>query len=204
MSDPSAPAAFRFTPRRLLLVGTGAIGVTFLPYWVKWLRMELPETECRVVVTRSAERFVTREALSALSSTEAALDVWPDTPQTTAQHVAWAEWAQAVAVYPATLNFVSRFAIGLGDSPAMLAMQCTRAPIGLAPSLPPGGIHNPVVRRHLKELEERPNISILHPQRGPSSTTGRNDAFVPPELPGLLTLMEQSLGDSGSAGRRVT
>lgn len=188
-----------FTPRRLLLVGTGAIGVTFLPYWIKWLHLTLPDVECRVVVTRSAERFVTREALSALNSSVAALDEWPAEPRTTALHVEWAQWAEAIAVYPATVSFLTRFALGMGDSPALLAMQCTQAPVGIAPSLPPGAIHNPVLRRHMKELEERPNVCLLPPQRGRSATTGRDDAYVPPELPGLLTLMERTRG--GAAGR---
>ncbi|MEU8652761.1 flavoprotein [Streptomyces sp. NPDC048737] len=191
---PEQEQAITFTPRRLLLVGTGAIGVTFLPYWIKWLHMALPEVECRVVITRSAERFVTREALSALNNSVAALDEWPDEPRTTALHVEWAQWAEAVAVYPATVSFITRFALGMGDSPALLAMQCTQVPVGIAPSLPPGAIHNPVLGRHMKELQERPNVRLLPPQPGRSATTGRNDAYVPPELPGLLTLMEQSLG----------
>jgi phosphopantothenoylcysteine decarboxylase/phosphopantothenate--cysteine ligase len=191
---PEQGQAIAFTPRRLLLVGTGAIGVTFLPYWIKWLRMALPDVECRVVVTRSAERFVTREALSALNSSVAALDEWPAEPRTTALHVEWAQWAEAIAVYPATVSFITRFALGMGDSPALLAMQCTQVPVGIAPSLPPGAIHNPVLRRHMRELEERPNVCLLPPQRGHSATTGRNDAYVPPELPGLLTLMERPRG----------
>ncbi|UNO41779.1 flavoprotein [Streptomyces sp. MST-110588] len=192
MSETSEPAGagFTFTPRRLLLVGTGAIGVTFLPYWVKWMSIVLPDVECRVVVTRSAERFVTREALSAINSSEALLDMWPDEPRTKALHVEWSLWAEAVAVYPATVHFISRLATGMGDTPAMLALQCTQAPIGVAPSLPPGAIDNPVLARHMKELRERPNVCVIPPQPGPSSTTGRDDAYIPPELPKLLRLME--------------
>lgn len=190
---PGGPAGVTFTPRRLLLVGTGAIGVALLPYWVKWLQLALPEVERRIVVTRSAERFVTRAALTAINASEVLLDVWPDEPLTKAPHVEWAQWAQAVAVYPATVDFVSRFAAGRGDSPAMLALQCTQVPIGIAPSLPPGAVDNPLLARRLKEIQERPNVCVAPPEPGPSSTTGRDDAYVPPELPKLLALMEQRL-----------
>jgi phosphopantothenoylcysteine synthetase/decarboxylase len=183
----------KFTPRRLLLVGTGAVGVTFLPYWVKWLDLALPEVECRVVVTRSAERFVTREALSAVNSSQAVLDAWPDEPRTTALHVEWTQWAEAVAVYPATLNFIGRYAAGIADSPALLALHCTQVPIGIAPSLPPGAVDNPLLARRLKEIQERPNVCVATPEPGRSGTTGRNDAFVPPDLPKLLALMEATL-----------
>jgi phosphopantothenoylcysteine synthetase/decarboxylase len=175
-------------------VGTGAISVAFLPYWVKWLSLALPDVECRVVVTRSAERFVTREALSAVNNSVALLDAWPDEPRTTAVHVEWAQWAEAVAVYPATVDFISRFAAGSGDTPAMLALQCTKATIGIAPSLPPGAIDNPVLARNLRELRERPRVCVAQPEPGRSGTTGRHDAYVPPELPKLLALMERTAG----------
>ncbi|CAL9278642.1 flavoprotein [Streptomyces sp. SudanB91_2054] len=195
-SGPAGPTLDSFTARRLLLVGTGAISVTFLPYWIKWLGLVLPDVECRVVVTRSAERFVTREALSAVGSRPALLDAWPDEPRTTALHVEWAQWAEAVAVYPATVNFISRFATGMGDTPAMLALQCTEATIGIAPSLPPGAIGNPVLARHLEEIQERPGVCVAPPEPGRSGTTGRNDAYVPPDLPTLLALMERTPGRS--------
>ncbi|MFJ7625594.1 flavoprotein [Streptomyces sp. NPDC097595] len=189
---PGASGGVVFTPRRLLLVGTGSIGAAFLPYWMNWLAMALPEVECRVVVTRSAERFVTRAALSAVNSTPALLDVWPDEPRTGALHVEWTEWAEAVAVYPATVDFISRMAAGRGDSPAMLALQCTEVPVGIAPSLPPGAVRNPLLAQHLKKLRERPNICVATPEPGSSSTTGRQDAYVPPALPNLLALMERA------------
>ncbi|MFF8989608.1 flavoprotein [Streptomyces sp. NPDC014983] len=195
-SGPIGPTPGSFSARRLLLVGTGAISVAFMPYWVKWLSLALPDVECRVVVTRSAERFVTREALSAVNTSVALLDAWPDEPRTTALHVEWAQWAEAVAVYPATVNFISRFASGIGDTPAMLALQCTKATIGIAPSLPPGAIDNPVLSRHLKEIRERPGVCVAPPEPGRSGTTGRHDAYVPPDLPTLLALMERTSGRS--------
>jgi phosphopantothenoylcysteine decarboxylase/phosphopantothenate--cysteine ligase len=195
MADPGPgqPPTMAFTPRRLLLVGTGAIGVAFLPYWVKWLDLVLPHVDCRVVITRSAERFVTREALSAVNSSEALLDAWPNEPRSTALHVEWAQWAEAIAVYPATVNFVGRFAAGLADSPALLAMHCTQVPIGIAPSLPPGAVDNPSLARRLEEIQERRNVCVASPEPGRSGTTGRNDAYVPPDLPKLLALMEATL-----------
>ena len=197
---PAGLPPVTFTPRRLLLVGTGAISAAMLPYWVRWLKLVLPELETRIVITRGAERFVTRMALSALNASEAVLDEWPDTPVVKAPHVEWAQWAEAVAVYPATVDFLSRFAAGRGDSPAMLALQCTTAPIGIAPSLPPGAVHNPVITRLMKEVQERPNVCVAPPEPGPSATTGLNDAYVPPELSRLLALMEDVHTAAGRSG----
>ena len=41
-----------FGAERLLLVGTGAINVAFLPFWLNWLTMTYPGLECQIVLTR--------------------------------------------------------------------------------------------------------------------------------------------------------
>jgi phosphopantothenoylcysteine decarboxylase/phosphopantothenate--cysteine ligase len=94
--------------------------------------------ELRVAVTRNAERFVTRGALGPMSGGNALLDAWPDGPVDRALHVELAEWADTVIVHPASLHFLARLAQGLADTPVLLALQCTTAPVVLAPALPPG------------------------------------------------------------------
>jgi phosphopantothenoylcysteine decarboxylase/phosphopantothenate--cysteine ligase len=189
MTDTPTPPAFG--AHRLLLVGTGAINVAFLPFWLNWLTMAYPDLECEIVLTRSAEKFVTRAALTALAHREVLQDAWPAEPQSGARHVELVEWADAVAVFPATMHFLGRLALGLADSPALLALQCTPAPIALAPALPPYGWQSPAVTAHVTVLEQRRNVTVVPPRPGPSVTTGRNDAWVPPPLPVVLRHLEQ-------------
>jgi hypothetical protein len=101
------------------------------------------------------------------------------------------EWCDCVVVYPACLNFVSRLANGLGETPAMLALQCTSAPIAIAPALPAGAEANPIVAGNLKRLTERRNVVVAPTTPVRSLTTGRNDAggAVP-----LWTLIESLEG----------
>ncbi|MFJ4314840.1 flavoprotein [Streptomyces lavendulae] len=190
MNDRQFPTggvpAPEFTAERLLLVGTGAVHVAHLPTWAGWLRTAYPHLETRTVVTRSAERFVSRAALAALGGNEVLLDVWPEEATPTARHVELAQWADAVIVYPATMNFIARFATGMGDTPAVLALQCTRAPIAVAPALPPGGRENITLQHHLETLGTRPNVVVVPTTPGRSVTTGRDDAAVPPPLPVVI------------------
>ncbi|WP_331750219.1 MULTISPECIES: flavoprotein [unclassified Streptomyces] len=176
---------------RLLLVGTGSVAVADLPFWVGWLRMAYPGLCVRVVLTRSAERFVTRQSLAGRSGGEALLDHWPDEPGPRARHVELSTWPQAVIVYPATFGFVARLALGLGDSPALLAAQCTDALIGIAPAPPPGGERNPVYQAHLVSLRERPQVVVGPPVPARSQTTGELHAWSPLPLPELLASMEE-------------
>ncbi|WDF39836.1 flavoprotein [Streptomyces sp. T12] len=191
VGDPTAAGLPAFGARRLLYVGTGALSAAHMPFWLNWLRQGYPDVEVRPLITRSAERFVSRGALAPLAGREALLDAWPDGPVHAAPHVELAEWAEAVVVHPASLNFLARLALGLADTPVMLALQCTSAPVVLAPSLPPGALRSAAYRRHRAALEERPNVSVVPPTPGLSSTTGRMDAALAAPLPELLTAAER-------------
>lgn len=182
-----------FRARRLLIVGSGALGVAFLPFWLNWLRGAYPELETRVVLTRTAERFVTREALTAIGGAPALQDRWPEGTTGGARHVEWAGWPEAIAVYPAGMHYIARLALGLGDAPSLLALQCTGAVVGIAPSLPPGATeHGHALRGHLATLEER-GVVIAPPHAGRSATTGQDDAAVAAPLPVLLGLVDARL-----------
>ncbi|KIF75268.1 hypothetical protein QR77_17750 [Streptomyces sp. 150FB] len=187
--DRSAPSDLSF--RRLLLVGTGALGVSSLPGWLGWLRESYPHIDTKVVLTRQATTFVAPAALTAIGGKPLVHDVWPTEPQVTAPHVELADWPEAVAVFPATFHFVSRLALGLADTPVMLALQCTTAPIGLAPALPPGGYQSHAFRSHLAALRARPQVVVAEPELGRSVTTGRVERSTAAPLPTLLDLIEQ-------------
>lgn len=104
-------------PRRVLIVGTGALGVAFLPFWINWLGNAHPEDEIRVALTRSALRFVSADAIAVLSGKEVFIDDWSEFSGVDVPHVELARWADLVLVHPATLHFVSRLALGITDTP---------------------------------------------------------------------------------------
>ncbi|GAA0617559.1 flavoprotein [Streptomyces crystallinus] len=183
---------------RMLVVVTGSAYAWSTPYWLEHLRLSCPQVEVKVVLTRSAERFVTRQAVGSRVGGAVASDVWPEADDT-ARHVEWAEWAEAVVVYPATVHFMARLALGLADSPVLLAAQCTRAPVVVAPALPPGALEGDVFRRHWATLASRPNVVLVPPVPGRSLTTGREDAWVPPPLPEVLQLIAERRAELAAA-----
>ncbi|MDF6019131.1 flavoprotein [Streptomyces sp. JH34] len=203
-SPPDGGQAPALNVERLLLVTTGSAFATGMPYWVDWLRLSYPELAVKMVLTRSAQRFVTRQALAGRlhRSGEVLLDEWPE-HEGTARHVELAEWAQAVVVYPATFHFVARLALGLADSPALLACHCTRAPVAVAPALPPGGLESAAFQNHWAALAARPDVVLAPPHPGVSLTTGRAEAWVPPLLPEVIAMLEHRRAEleAGSAGR---
>ncbi|MGU3437413.1 flavoprotein [Actinomycetes bacterium M1A6_2h] len=180
-----------FGAQRLLYVATGGIQAMFTPMWLQWFRTHYPEVELRYVMTRAATRFATPTALSVASGgAPSCVDEWPDQPDS-ALHVELASWPDAILVHPATMNFVARYSHGLGDTPALLALQCTTAPVVVCPSLPPGGSANPAYRRNIAELADRPNITVMAPVRGTSMTTGDTGIGTAAYLPHAVTALEE-------------
>lgn len=175
---------------RLLMICTGSAATANSPFWIDWLRSCYPQIELTVVITRSAQRFVTQQALASRVSNEVLVDIWPE-DESRARHVELAQWAEAMVVYPMTLHFMARLALGMSDSPALLAAQCSTAPIALAPALPPGGLESAACRMHWTALTARPNVVLVPPVPGMSLTTGRRDAWVPPPLSTVIELIER-------------
>jgi phosphopantothenoylcysteine synthetase/decarboxylase len=171
---------------KLLVVITGSINASFAPQWIAWLRSLRPELDLRIVVTRSAERFLPRAAISVVSGTSSILDEWDDKARPGSLHTALAKWAEAVVIYPATFHYLARLSLGLADSPSLLAIQCTQVPVIVAPALPPGGWESPAVADHLRRLSKRANVSVITPLRGFSLTTGGEDGYYPPPFPQIL------------------
>ncbi|MER6947261.1 flavoprotein [Nonomuraea sp. NPDC000554] len=197
MTVPSAaPPRGGFS--RLLVVATGSLAASNLPFALALLRGSRPDLRIRVLVTRSAERFVTRTALAA-EAEEVMADEWPqDVPQ--ARHVELADWAEVVVVYPMTLHFMGRLALGLADSPALLAAQCTGAVVALAPALPPGGVQSFAYQSHWAALSERPNVVLVPPRPGISAATGRPDTWVPATLAQVVDAVDARWDELAHAG----
>ncbi|MFE7271154.1 flavoprotein [Streptomyces sp. NPDC057623] len=185
---PAEPPAFH--AKRLLYLATGGVQTMFLPMWLKWLRTSYPGTELRYVITPSARRFATPTAIAATAGAGLPMvDAWPDEPDG-ALHVELASWPDAVLVHPATMHFVARFSLGLADTPTLLALQCTRAPIVVCPALPPNGHSNPAYRRHIVELSERDNVTVLPPIRGASMSSGEVGIGTAALLPHAISALE--------------
>lgn len=188
-----------FSVRRLLVVGTGALGVTFLPYWLNWLRLTYPHVDTRTVVTKGAQRFVTRTALSAVAGHETLADNWDgdgDAPQD-ALHVELAQWPEAIAVYPCSMHYLGRLALGLTESPSLLALQCTSAFIGVAPAVPPGGIESLAFQQHVSAVRKQPKLAMVPPRPAPSSASEHTHGFAAAPFPELLERIEAMVSEEG-------
>lgn len=181
---------------KLVMVITGSLRAAFTPYWINWIRMSRPDIELRLVRTRAARAFVTRPTLQQLVSGAIDDDEWDAEATGPALHIELAMWADAVLVWPATLDYIGRVARGEGDSPSLLMIACSEIPVAIAPALPPGGMEGRTYKRHVMDIERLPGIHIVPPTPAISAATRMMSAYGSAPMPDCLEALEKMLAES--------
>lgn len=112
--------------------------------------------ETRAAMTRSATKFVRPLTLAALTGHEVLVDDLHDDADPSIAHISWARWADAVAVVPATADFLGRIAHGMADdslTSLLLALEPEKKVL-LAPAMNHLMWCNPLVQANVIRLRE--------------------------------------------------
>jgi len=151
---------------------TGGIAAYKAPDLVRRLRER--GAEVQIVMTASAEEFVTATALQAVSGRPIRSNLWDKEAEAAMSHIELARWADVVLVAPATAEVMAR--IVSGAAPDLLTTIClaTEAPIALAPAMNRVMWSNPATQSNRDILEQR-GIHILGPDSG-SQACGESGA----------------------------
>lgn len=120
--------------------------------------------EVRVMMTPEATKFVTPLTLEALSYHPVAGD-WLAPGGGGETHIALAEWAQAIAIVPATANTIAKLATGIADEIVSGTVLASRAPLVIAPAMNDLMFTHPQTQDHLAALRSRRAV-ILDPGVG--------------------------------------
>ncbi len=149
--------------KKIILGITGGIAAYKTPELVRRLRDR--GAEVQVVMTRSAEEFVTGTALQAVSGLPVRSNIWDQDAEAAMGHIELARWADLVLIAPATAEIMSRLASGA--APDLLTTLClaTEAPLVIAPAMNHVMWSNPAVQANRQVLEER-GVRILGPDSG--------------------------------------
>jgi len=159
---------------------TGGIAAYKSPDVVRRLRER--GAEVQIVMTSSAEEFVTGTALQAVSGRPVRSNLWDKEAEAAMSHIELARWADLVLVAPATAEVMAR--IVSGGAPDLLTTIClaTEAPIALAPAMNHVMWNNPATQANRNVLEER-GVHIIGPGIG-SQACGETGAgrMLDPDL----------------------
>lgn len=176
----------------ILLGACGAINTVNLPHYVSELARR--GHNVRVILTRSAESFISAAVLRASTGVEVFTDQ-DFLPELRSHHVALAHWSEALAVAPLTANTLAKLAIGIADN-LLLATALVQPPTVVAPCMNTAAYGHPAVRAHLGELRQRGAV-VLAPTLLPATQDRQSMRMAGPRQLG------QAIED-GMAGRRIS
>jgi phosphopantothenoylcysteine decarboxylase/phosphopantothenate--cysteine ligase len=113
----------------------------------------------KVVMTKAAEDFVTARTLSVLSKEEVLTDFF-DSNNNWNNHVALAEWADAMVIAPLTANSLAKFATGLCDNIVTACYLSARSKVIVAPAMDLDMYQHPTTKANLETLRKNGNLVI--------------------------------------------
>ena len=152
----------RLNGRRVALAVSGGIAAYKA---IECLR-QLTEAgaQVRVLMTPEATRFVTPLTFEALSGHPVAAD-WLAPTGGGETHIKLAEWAEVLAVVPATANIMARLALGIADEIVSGTALASRVPLLIAPAMNDVMFTHQQTQDHLAALQSRHAV-IVEPASG--------------------------------------
>lgn len=109
--------------------------------------------EVKVVLTPSAERFVTKYTLSTLTKSEVFTEFFRDNG-TWNSHVELALWADVLLVAPCTANTLAKMVHGICDNLALATYLSAKCPVFIAPAMDLDMYAHPSTRQNLAIAED--------------------------------------------------
>lgn len=122
--------------------------------------------EVRVVLSDSAQKFITPALIEATVGRGVVTDFWsPAEDSEGIEHIDVADWADVIVISPATADAIAKINLGMADTPLLAICLASRAPILIAPAMNVNMLEHPATQRHIKELEEK-GVSFVDPAEG--------------------------------------
>ncbi|MDF2452831.1 MAG: coaBC, partial [Bacteroidota bacterium] len=143
--------------KHILLGITGGIAAYKCAHLVRLLIKE--GAVVKVVMTKAAEEFVTAKTLSVLSKNEVVTDFF-DSNNSWNNHVALAEWADAIIIAPLTANTLAKFASGLCDNIVTACYLSARSKVFVAPAMDLDMYQHPTTKQNFDTLRKNENLII--------------------------------------------
>ena len=159
-ANPAYPASM-LHDRKILLIVSGSVAAFKALMLARLLRAE--GATVRAVLTTGGARFVTKEALAAITGEAVQDDLWA--AEAEIGHIRLARWADSVVVAPASANRLALMAHGLAEDLAGCILLATRAPVLVAPAMNPAMWEHPATAANVALLRAR-GVRFVGPEDG--------------------------------------
>ena len=118
-----------------------------------------------VVMTESAQKFVTPLTFQALSQNYVTTDMFAEPKAWEIEHIAIASKADLFLVVPATANIIGKVANGIADDMLSTTIMATRAKVVFAPAMNTNMYTNPIVKKNIDSLKDL-DYEFINPASG--------------------------------------
>ena len=189
----------RLTNKRILLGVTGGIAAYKSADLVR--RLQDDGADVRVVMTRSAQEFITPLTMQALSNHPVHLDLLNTETESVMGHIELARWADVVLIAPATADFIARLTAGHGDD--LLTTICLAAECGVivAPAMNQAMWAKPSTQQNKQLLMQR-GVALLEPDVGVQAC-GETGAGRLMDVQEIVTALASRFKTASLAGRHI-
>ena len=151
------------TNKNILLGVTGGIAAYKSAEIVRHLKKS--GASVRVVMTRSAEEFITPLTLQALSGNRVSTELLDAEAEAAMGHIELAKWADGILIAPATANTIARLSSGRGDDLLSTVTLAFDGPISIAPAMNQAMWRDERTQENLNKLINN-NFGICGPGSG--------------------------------------
>jgi phosphopantothenoylcysteine decarboxylase/phosphopantothenate--cysteine ligase len=164
---------------------TGGIAAYKTPELVR--RLLDRGADVQIVMTTSAEEFVTPTALQAVSGRPIRSNLWDKEAEAAMSHIELARWADVVLIAPATAEIMARLAGGAASDLLTTLCLATEAPLAIAPAMNRVMWANAAVQKNRETLAER-GVRILGPDHGSQACgeTGAGRMLDPDDIAAIV------------------
>jgi phosphopantothenoylcysteine decarboxylase/phosphopantothenate--cysteine ligase len=183
-SNPGKQEA-KLRTMNIVLGITGGIAAYKTPELVR--RLLDRGADVQIVMTTSAEEFVTPTALQAVSGRPIRSNLWDKEAEAAMSHIELARWADVVLIAPATAEIMARLAGGAASDLLTTLCLATEAPLAIAPAMNRVMWANAAVQKNRETLAER-GIRILGPDHGSQACgeTGAGRMLDPDDIAAIV------------------
>lgn len=118
-----------------------------------------------VVMTRSAQAFVTPLTFQALSGNPVITELFSLIEESEIGHISLADRAEVLVIAPATANIIGKIAAGIADDMLTTIVMATKAPVLLAPAMNVHMWENAICQENIQKLRSR-GYHFIDPESG--------------------------------------
>lgn len=152
-----------FANQKILLGICGGIAAYKSAYLVREL-MRLG-AEVRVVMTKSAQKFITPLTFQALSNHEVRDELFDAQAEHAMGHIELARWADCILIAPTTANFLAKMAHGIADDLLSTLLLVAQTPVVMCPAMNPSMWKHPATVKNCEILMDQ-GVILIPPEEG--------------------------------------